>query len=92
MFENTKQTPLPLQVELDSICTDRYEPFKVLILGDYNVGKTCLARLYLKEQVVKDSAVTIGFDYHDKNVQLEDGISVNVSLSLAYHSGNVETE
>ena len=65
---------------MDSICTDRYdEPFKVLFLGDTNVGKTCLAQLYLKEQVVEDSVVTIGFDYDNKDVKLENGISVNVS-------------
>ena len=79
MFKNTKQRLLPLQVELDSICTDRYEPFKVLFLGDTNVGKTCLAQLYLKEQVLDDSVVTIGFDYDDKDVDLESGISVKVS-------------
>lgn len=74
-----------MQVELDNICTDRYEPFKVLFLGDTNVGKTCLAQLYLKEQVMDKSVVTIGFDYDDKDVQLESGISVKVSSTEIFY-------
>ena len=74
-----------MQVELDNICTDRYEPFKVLFLGETNVGKTCLAQLYLKEQVMDKSVVTIGFDYDDKDVQLESGISVKVSSTEIFY-------
>ena len=85
MFENTKQRLLPLQVQLDNICTDRSEPFKVLFLGDANVGKTCLAQLYLKEQVLEDSIVTIGFDHGEKNVKLDSGKSVQVSSAEIFY-------
>lgn len=58
---------------------------RVLFLGDTNVGKTCLAQLYLKEQVLDDSVVTIGFDYDDKDVDLESGISVKVSSAEIFY-------
>ena len=57
--------------------------FKTLVLGDSSVGKTCLAKLFEEEEVVKNAEYTIGLDYFVKDVKLEDGTLVKVSLLLS---------
>lgn len=44
------------------------------------MGKTCLAKLIVDRQVVEQTTNTIGFDHHTKEMELEEGIPVNVSL------------
>ena len=69
---------LHLQVDVDWTSVENPHCFKVVFLGDSNVGKTCLAKLYVEEQVVENSQHTIGFDHHTKNLELEDGITAKV--------------
>ena len=57
--------------------------FKTLILGDSSVGKTCLAKLFEEEEVVRNAKHTIGLDYFVKDVKLKDGTLVKVSLLLS---------
>lgn len=44
------------------------ESFKVIILGDSEVGKTTLAHLYTKGEALTKSTTTIGFDPFEKTV------------------------
>ena len=44
------------------------ESFKVIILGDSEVGKTTLAHLYTKGEALTSSTTTIGFDPSEKIV------------------------
>ena len=68
------------QVELNYVHVNRSQAFKTVFLGDSNVGKTCLAKLIVDRQVVEQTTNTIGFDHHTKEMELEEGIPVNVSL------------
>lgn len=44
------------------------ESFKVIILGDSEVGKTTMAHLYTKGEALTSSTTTIGFDPSEKIV------------------------
>ena len=46
------------------------ESFKVVILGDSEVGKTTLAHLYTKGEALTRSTTTIGFDPSEKIVSV----------------------
>ena len=65
---------------MDWIHVARSQSFKTVFLGDSNVGKTCLARLFIECQVVEHATHTIGFDHHVKELELEDGIPVKVCV------------
>ncbi len=67
---------LVMQVELN---LSRTEAFKVVFLGDSDVGKTCLARLYMEGEVQLRTTNTIGFDHHIKEV-LEPETSVTTKV------------
>ena len=66
------------QVELDWIKVDKSHAFKTVFLGDPNVGKTCLARMFVDREVLEQSCNTIGFDHHVKQIQVEEGLQVKV--------------
>lgn len=57
---------------------DRSPAFKTVFLGDSNVGKTCLARMFTDKEVLEQSTNTIGFDHHVKQLELEEGVFVKV--------------
>ena len=57
----------------------RSEMFKIVFLGDSNVGKTCLAKLFVERRTLEQSTATIGFDYHTMDIRLEDGTNATVS-------------
>lgn len=46
--------------------------FKILVVGEKNVGKTTLVRRYVDGVFMKDTLATIGVDFSLKTVQLED--------------------
>lgn len=52
--------------------------FKIVLIGDASVGKTCLLRRYAKGYFVGNSGATIGVDFIMKNVDI-DGDTVKVS-------------
>ena len=58
---------------------DKSHAFKTVFLGDSNVGKTCLARMFVDREVLEKSSNTIGFDHHVREVAVEEGIRVKVS-------------
>ena len=47
--------------------------YKILLLGDSSVGKTCFLMRYIDNTFQVIHMWTIGFDYKIKNVELEDG-------------------
>ena len=44
------------------------------------MGKTCLARMFVERQVLEQSCNTIGFDHHVREIEVEEGIHVKVSM------------
>ena len=70
--------PQTLSHGMDWIHVARSQQLKMVLLGDSNVGKTCLVRLFIERRVVEHSSCTIGFDYYAKELQMQDDIPVKV--------------
>ena len=73
--------PHSLQTETCLSRVNKAQSFKTVFLGDANVGKTCLAKLFVERRVVDQTTNTIGFDHHVKEIEVEGGIRVKVSAS-----------
>ena len=58
-----------------------------MFLGDPNVGKTCLARMFVDRHVLEESTNTIGFDHHMKEVEVEEGMCVKVRQCVSVGVG-----
>ena len=54
--------------------------YKVLLLGDSSVGKTCFLKRYIDNTFQDAYLSTIGFDFKFKNVTLKDGKKVKIQL------------
>ena len=54
--------------------------FKVLILGDSAVGKTCVITRYTDNRFEKNYLSTTGIDYKLKNIKLDDGKNVKLQI------------
>ena len=54
--------------------------YKILLLGDTSVGKTCFLKRYTDDTFQDAYLSTIGFDFKFKNVQLSNGKEVRVQL------------
>jgi Rab family protein len=50
------------------------------LIGDVNVGKTCLLVRYHKNQLPKSLSSTIGVEFATKNVTMKDGSTVKAQL------------
>ena len=46
--------------------------YKVIIIGDANVGKTCLAFKMCDYDFPEKTETTIGFDFHQKTISVND--------------------
>ena len=55
-------------------------PFKVLILGDYSVGKTCFLNRYVNNIFIENCLSTLGMDYILKNIPMKDGSIVKLKI------------
>ncbi len=75
----------------DYIYKSKHEPFNnfgitvlhlivVILIGDVDVGKTCLLSRYLKNQLPKTQKTTIGVEFATKNVTMKDGATVKAQL------------
>eukprot|EP01095_Lingulamoeba_sp_RSL-Kostka_P006536 TRINITY_DN2052_c5_g1_i1.p1 TRINITY_DN2052_c5_g1~~TRINITY_DN2052_c5_g1_i1.p1 ORF type:complete len:201 (+),score=40.42 TRINITY_DN2052_c5_g1_i1:55-657(+) len=53
--------------------------FKILIIGDINVGKTSLMMRFIGGEFV-NSNITQGFDFKEKVIKLNNGVSVNARV------------
>ena len=54
--------------------------FKILLLGDSEVGKSCFLMRYSDNVFVENYITTIGLDYKLKNVKLDSGKTIKVQL------------
>lgn len=48
--------------------------FKIIVIGDSNVGKTCLTFRFCGGKFLQRSEATIGVDFREKTVQIDDEI------------------
>ena len=54
--------------------------YKILILGDTSVGKTCVLTRYTDNRFEKNYLSTIGIDYKLKNIKLDNGKTVKLQI------------
>ena len=54
--------------------------FKILLLGDWSVGKTCFLMRYTENTFNDIHLSTIGIDYKFKNLTLEDGQKLKIQI------------
>ena len=54
--------------------------YKLLLLGDSSVGKTCILTRYSDNTFQEDHLATIGLDYKKKDVNLDNGKTVKVQI------------
>jgi len=54
--------------------------YKLVLVGDMNVGKTFLLSRYVKGQVPKNTGPTIGVEFATKTVPLESGCTVKAQI------------
>ena len=59
---------------------DKEYIYKILLLGDSSVGKTCFLMRYTENTFQEIHMSTIGLDYKLKNVQLDDGRMVKIQI------------
>ena len=77
-------------MELNWVHVNRSQTFKTVFLGDSNVGKTCLARLFVEHKVLDITTNTIGFDHHVKEVQIEENVPIKVREEVVLHVRHIE--
>lgn len=58
--------------------------FKIIVLGDSGVGKTCLTYRFCEGQFLDKSEATIGVDFRERTVKIRnEEIKVTCSFSLS---------
>lgn len=61
----------------DSLANDSFQDslqtriFKIIVIGDSNVGKTCLSYRFCGGKFLKNPEATIGVDFRERTLQLE---------------------
>lgn len=51
--------------------------FKIIVIGDSNVGKTCLTYRFCGGTFLKNPEATIGVDFRERSLKL-DGVNIKV--------------
>ena len=64
----------------DDDSEDDYHLFKILLLGDSAVGKSCLLLRYCENSFQESHLTTIGLDFRLKTVNLEDKRKIKVQI------------
>ncbi|XP_029967699.1 ras-related protein Rab-33B [Salarias fasciatus] len=69
---------------LELSCHHEYDPakariFKIIVIGDSNVGKTCLTYRFCGGTFLKNPEATIGVDFRERTVEL-DGESIKLQI------------
>ena len=54
--------------------------YKILLLGDWSVGKTCFLMRYTENTFTDIHLSTVGIDYKLKNVKLENGEKIKIQI------------
>ena len=52
---------------------------KIRLLGNSSVGKSCLIRRYIEDKYEDNFITTIGVDYYEKNVEVNNTIIKTIS-------------
>lgn len=68
--------------------TSQVRIFKIIVIGDSNVGKTCLTYRFCGGTFLKNPEATIGVDFRERTLQL-DGESIKVRGSHTHPGFNV---
>jgi len=55
-------------------------PYKIILIGKMNVGKTCLLTQYMHKSLPKNTAPTIGVEFTTQNVNLRNGGTVKAQI------------
>ncbi len=68
----------------DSLASDSYDSaqarvFKIIVIGDSNVGKTCLTYRFCGGKFLQNPEATIGVDFRERTLQL-DGENIKVRI------------
>lgn len=75
----------------DSLANDSFQDsfqtrvFKIIVIGDSNVGKTCLTYRFCEAKFLKSTEATIGVDFREKTLELD---GEHVKVRTANHSGS----
>ena len=59
---------------------DKEEPFKIITIGDTQVGKTCILLRYIQNKFYESTLKTIGFDKNIKDLILKNGRKIRLSI------------
>lgn len=59
--------------------------FKIIVLGDSGVGKTCLTYRFCEGQFLDKSEATIGVDFRERNIKIGgEDIKVNKQTNSSF--------
>jgi GTPase SAR1 family protein len=81
----------PGKVELQGLVVDsnaskssrsRKRIYKIVLLGDSSVGKTCLLRRFVRSEYSTEYKATIGADFLSKEITLEDEQKVQLQVCV----------
>ncbi|XP_026865367.2 ras-related protein Rab-33B [Electrophorus electricus] len=67
--------------ETDSSFQDNFQTriFKIIVIGDSNVGKTCLSYRFCADKFLKNPEATIGVDFRERTLRL-DGENIKLQI------------
>ncbi|XP_072265389.1 ras-related protein Rab-32 isoform X2 [Pyxicephalus adspersus] len=65
---------------VNGLCSHKDHFFKVLVLGETGVGKTCVIRRYAHQLFTEHYRTTIGMDFAFKIIEWDDGTLVRLHL------------
>lgn len=81
MSENSQQIPGLIQKKV----------FKIIVLGDSGVGKTCLTYRFCENLFMDKSEATIGVDFRERNIKINnEDIKVNYNAISLCHEGKIK--
>ena len=71
------------QADDENEVNDSEQVFKIIIIGDSGVGKTCLAHRFATGKFPDRTEATIGVDFWERKLELHGGkLKVNLSVSF----------
>lgn len=60
--------------------SDNYPSYKVLLLGNSSVGKTCILLRYSEDKFTEEYDVTIGLNYRTKDLELKNKTKIKMQI------------
>lgn len=71
---STKSSPTSSSQQQQQLIQQARRIFKIIVIGDANVGKTCLTFRFCGGKFLDRSEATIGVDFREKTIQIDDEI------------------